>query len=75
VNAKYSFEMTVLGSAGTHHAALDISDCYRAGMKQILACLRGGENPVAQEEMIEAIQIGAAIERSLDSGGRIQLNV
>jgi predicted dehydrogenase len=73
VNAKYSFEMTALGSDGVHHAALDISDCYRAGMKQILACLRGGESPVADREMVEAIQIGAAIHSSLESGGRIHL--
>jgi predicted dehydrogenase len=73
VNAKNSFEMTALGSAGAHHAMLDISDCYRAGMQQILAFLRGGKNPVAFEEMVEAIHIGAAIERSLNSGQRIQL--
>jgi predicted dehydrogenase len=74
VNAKYTFEMAALGATGTHHAVLNISDCYRAGMKQILACLRGGESPVAPEEMVEAIQVGAAIQSSIDSGGRIQVN-
>jgi hypothetical protein len=35
--------------------------------------LRGGGRPVEAAEMVEAIQIGAAIERSLDDGGRIYL--
>ncbi len=74
VDAKYSFQVSALGVKATHHAVLDISDCYREGMKQILACLRGGANPVAPAQMIEAIQIGAAIERSLARSERVLLS-
>lgn len=73
VDAKYSFEVTGLGRSDTLHAKLNISDCYREGMKRILACLRGGDSPVAPTEMIEAIQVGAAIERSLNQGERVYL--
>ncbi|MCX6047104.1 MAG: Gfo/Idh/MocA family oxidoreductase [Chloroflexi bacterium] len=74
VDAKYSFQISALGAKETLHTVLDISDCYREGMKQILACLRGGDNPVSPAQMIEAIQIGAAIERSLAQGKRIALS-
>lgn len=74
VDAKYSFQISALGRTATHHAAIDISDCYRQGMKQMLACLRGGGTPVSTAEMIEAIQVGAAIERSLAQGGRVLLS-
>jgi hypothetical protein len=63
--------MTALGRNATLHSELNISDCYREGMKRILACLRGAGSPVEVAEMVEAIQIGAAIERSLDHGGRV----
>jgi predicted dehydrogenase len=53
---------------------LNISDCYREGAKRILACLRGGGSPVDPSEMIEAIQVGAAIERSLNQGQRVYLS-
>ncbi len=71
VDAKYSFEITALGRTETLHAKLNISDCYREGIQRILACLRGGGSPVAPTEMIEAIQVGAAIERSLNVGERV----
>ena len=73
VDAKYSFQISALGRNATKHVALDISDCYREGIKRILATLRGAASPVAPAEMVEAIQIGAAIERSLDQGERVFL--
>lgn len=73
VDAAYGFEATALGRTNTLHSKLDISDCYRQGMMRILACLRGGPSPVEPAEMVEAIQIGAAIERSLASGERVYL--
>ena len=74
VDAHYGFRALALGREGFHCAHLDISDCYREGMKRILPCLRGesdGDVPVIQ--MIEAIQVGKAIDRSLDEGKRIYL--
>lgn len=75
VDAKYGFTATILGREGFAHRALDISDCYREGMKRILPCLRGEADPgVSAEAMIEAVQIAAAIERSLDEGRTVNLS-
>lgn len=53
---------------------LDISDCYVEGMKRILSVLRGAPSPVPATEMIEAIQIGAATEVSLNEERRVHLH-
>jgi predicted dehydrogenase len=71
VDAAYAFRATALGREGTHSATLNIADCYREGMKQILAVLRGGASPIPPTAMIEAIQIGAAIELSLQEERRV----
>jgi predicted dehydrogenase len=73
VDAKYNFGLTALGREGVQSVTLDISDCYARGMRQILACLRGGPSPVDPAEMIEAVQVGYAIEQSLAQGGRVYL--
>lgn len=74
-DAHYGFRAMALGREGFHCAHLDISDCYREGMKQILPVLRGeSAGDVAPEAMVEAIQIGAAIDRSLDSNQRVLLD-
>jgi len=74
VDAAYAFRATALGRNGVHAATLNIADCYREGMKQILAVLRGAPSPVLPTEMIEAIQIGAAIELSLQEERRVFLH-
>jgi predicted dehydrogenase len=73
VGAKYCFRATALGREDIFDITLDIGDCYREGMKQILAVLRGGESPVAPAAMVEAVQIGAAIDGSLERGARVEL--
>jgi predicted dehydrogenase len=73
VDATYGFEATALGRNDTLHSKLNISDCYRLGVPRILACLRGGPSPVDPAEMVEAIQIGTALEQSLASGARVYL--
>lgn len=74
VDAKYGFNAMVLGRNGFHAAALDISDCYREGMKRILPTLRGEmEGGVPFEQMVEAVKVGKAIDLSMDSGNRIFL--
>lgn len=73
VDAHYAFRATALGREGVHSVTLTINDCYRESMKQILAVLRGGVTPVSPTEMIEAIQIGAALELSLQEGRRVYL--
>jgi predicted dehydrogenase len=75
VDAHYAFTATALAKDGVHFAHLDISDCYREGMQRILACLRGEADPgVTPAAMIEAVQIAAAIERSLSENRRVALH-
>lgn len=74
VDAKYAFTAHLMGRDGLAYAHLDIADCYHEGMKRILPCLRGEADPgVTPEAMIEAVQIAAAIERSLDEQRRVAL--
>lgn len=73
VDAHDALRATALGRTGVHSATLNLSDCYRAGMKEILTVLRGGVSAVSLSEMIEAIQIGAALELSLQEGRRVYL--
>ena len=75
VDARYGFRAMALGREGFHCTDIDISDCYREGMKRILPCLRGEtDSPVPIEQMIEAVQVGKAIDRSLDEQARIYLD-
>ncbi len=73
VDAHYAFRATALGRTGIHSATLDIQDCYVEGMKQILSVLRGGTTPVPPTQMIEAIQVGAAMELSISEARRVYL--
>lgn len=73
VDAAYAFRATALGRKGVHSVTLNIGDCYVAGMQQVLTVLRGGTTPVSPTAMIEAIQIGAAIELSLQEERRVYL--
>jgi hypothetical protein len=75
VDSKYAFTAHAIGREGLAYRALDIHDCYHEGMKVILPALRGEkEAGVAPEAMIEAVQIAAAIERSLDENRRVELS-
>jgi predicted dehydrogenase len=75
VDAKYAFTAHAIGREGLAYRHLDISDCYHEGVKRILPCLRGEADPgVKPEAMIEAVQIGAAIDRSLDENRRVELS-
>jgi predicted dehydrogenase len=75
VDAKYAFTAHAIGREGLAYRALDISDCYQEGAKRILSTLRGeADAGVAPEAMIEAVQIAAAIERSLDENRRVELS-
>ena len=75
VNAHYAFTATALGREGVHFAHLNIDDCYHEGMKRIVPCLRGEADPgVSAAAMVEAVQIAAAIERSLTENRRVALH-
>lgn len=75
VDAKYAFTAHLIGREGLAYRALDISDCYHEGMKAVLPALRGEkEAGVSPEAMIEAVQIGAAIDRSLNENRRVELS-
>jgi predicted dehydrogenase len=73
VDALGVFSAAALGRTGNHAVTLDISDCYRRGLREILAVLRGAPSPVSPTAMLEAIQIGAAIELSLQEERRVYL--
>lgn len=73
VDAQYGFRAMHAGKDGFQCRALDISDCYRQGVQQILACLRDGATPVPAAQMLESIQIVHALQRSLDENARIEL--
>ncbi|MCB0079904.1 MAG: Gfo/Idh/MocA family oxidoreductase [Caldilineaceae bacterium] len=76
VDAQYSFQALALGRAGSHGTRLDISDCYREGMKRFLPVLRGElhEQPeVPTAQMVEAVCVGKAIDLSMDRNERIYL--
>ena len=75
VDAKYAFTAHAIGREGLAYRALDISDCYHEGMKAILPALRGEKDAgVSPEAMVEAVQIAAAIERSLDENRRVNIS-
>jgi predicted dehydrogenase len=78
VDAKYAFTGHAIGREGVAYGVLDSSDVskgYHVGMKVILSALRDGEDAgVPPAAMVEAVQIGAAIERSLDENRRIELS-
>jgi len=79
VDAQYSFHALALGREGSQSTRLDISDCYREGMKRILPVLRGNKSDqtdaqsVPTAQMIEAVCVGKAIDLSMDRGERIFL--
>lgn len=74
VGSKYCFRATALGKDDIFDMTLNIGDCYFEGMKRILEILRGAESPVSAQSMIEAVQIGAAIDKSLDTGERVAVS-
>ena len=77
VDAQYSFQALTLGREGSHATKLNISDCYREGMKRILPVLRRQASTLAADEivpttqMVEAVCVGKAIDLSMDTGERI----
>lgn len=73
VDAQDTFHVVARGRKGAHVATLNGSDCDVAGMQQILTVLSGGASPVPPTAMIEAIQIGAAIDLSLNEARRVYL--
>jgi len=75
VDAHYGFRAMALGKTGSCAVNLNVSDCYHEGMKRILPTLRGeSDGGVAHAAMIEAIQIGKAIDLSMDENRRVALN-
>jgi predicted dehydrogenase len=77
VDATYAFTAHAIGREGLAYCAINHSDInpgYHEGIKVILAALRGEKDAgVPPEAMIEAVQIAAAIERSLDENRRVPL--
>ena len=67
-NAHHTFDLVAHGKGGVAHAALDTAGCYEAGIRVMMKMFKGGGKPVPHENMIEAIAVGEAVEKSLKSG-------
>ena len=67
-NAGYAFHVAAYGKGGADHAILDTSDCYQKGLREFLKMVRTGREPVPHEMMIEAVAIGEAVVKSMQTG-------
>ena len=66
-NVVYKFQMTGLGENGVINTEITSDDFYQMGIKKIMSILTGKEkNPISFTEMLRGIQIGNAIELSLN---------
>jgi len=67
-NATHDFLVTACGKKGVAHSVLATAGCYEAGLRKILRMVRTRHEPIPHEHMIEAIAVGEAIQKSLDTG-------
>ena len=72
-DSKHGFYATAFCKEGVAGGALDISDCYVAGLTRILKMLRTGQRPLADEAMLEPIRVLDAIVKSVASGQTVRL--
>ena len=68
-DAAYHFRLTAVGREGVADMALELNDNYLRGMQELMPVLRGEKPPgVSGAEMLRAVQVCEAIERSLTNG-------
>jgi len=72
-DAKGGFFASAFCREGYAGGPLDISDCYVAGLTQILAMLRKGKRPLDDAHMLEPIRVLDAITKAIASGTTIRL--
>ena len=71
--ASYQFHLVAYGKGGVHQAVLNSAGCYPAGLKQVLKMVRTGKGPLPHENMIEAVAVAEAVEKSLRTGRSVKL--
>jgi len=64
-NASHAFHVAAYGKGGADATVLDLTGCYPAGLRKFLGMVRTGKEPLPHEDMIEAVAIGEAVEKSL----------
>jgi len=69
----YGFNMQVYGDKGHRLLDVDASTCYREGFQVFLDMVRTGVPPLSYAEMVEAVRIVDAVERSLQTGKAVRL--
>jgi len=72
-DAKHGFYATAFCKEGVAGGALDISDCYVAGLTRILRMLRTGQRPLADEAMLEPVRVLDAIVKSATTGQTVRV--
>ncbi len=69
-DAKPGFHLVAYGQ-GTKAHEVDTSTCYREGMKVFLRMVRTGKPPIPYDEMLLAVEVLRAVERSLRTGREV----
>jgi len=69
----YGFNMQVYGDKGHRLLDVDASTCYQEGFQVFLDMVRTGVPPLSYAEMVEAVRIVDAVERSLQTGKAVRL--
>jgi len=72
-DSKHGFYATAFCKEGVAGGALDISDCYCAGLTRILRMLRTGKRPLTDQQMLEPIRVLDAIVNSAATGETVRL--
>ncbi len=73
-NAKYAFHTVAFGTDGWKELTGEASTSYYDGMKIILEVMRTGKWVLTPEQMLEPIQILAALQKSLAEGREVKLS-
>ncbi len=72
-DAKGGFFASAFCRDGYAGGPLDISDCYVAGLTQVLGMLRKGKRPLSYAQMLEPIRVLDAIAKAVATGATVKL--
>jgi predicted dehydrogenase len=73
-NAQYVFHVVAFGKEGWKDHLVDSSTCYYDGMQVFMETLRTGKWPLTRDQLLEPVQILAAIEKSLREKRAVKLD-
>lgn len=72
-NAKYAFHTVAFGTEGWKELSGEMTSSYYDGMKVFLDVMRTGKWVLSPEQLLEPIQILAAIQKSVAEGREVKL--